>query len=135
MDTVLTLADITHLAMVIAGVWGFYKIVQEIIKAITSRHDKEQKWDEMEDKMTKSLKDERDKICNNYDRRLDEIEKRIEDNHIESEAKIQQIQAELFILTDCMVGVLDGLHQLNCNGKVTEAREKLDAFLNMRAHE
>ena len=135
MDTVLTLADITHLAMVIAGVWGFYKIVQEIIKAITSRHDKEQKWDEMEDKMTQSLKDERDKICNNYDRRLNEIEKRIEDNHIESEAKIQQIQAELFILTDCMVGVLDGLHQLNCNGKVTEAREKLDAFLNMRAHE
>lgn len=49
--------------------------------------------------------------------------------------RLQQIRTEQYILTDCMSAVLDGLHQLHCNGKVTEARSNLDEYLNKRAHE
>ncbi|MCI6677499.1 MAG: hypothetical protein MSG78_11530 [Clostridiales bacterium] len=68
------------------------------------------------------------------------IEKSINEKHDNQqkwdgyEQSIKQIKEEQYIITECMVGVLDGLHQLNCNGKVTESREKLDNYLNKRAH-
>ena len=107
----------------------------KLIKKITDQHDKIKKWDQMEEVLMKNLQAERDKIYERYDTKLGEIEGRIEDNHTESEAKIQQTQTELFVLTQCMAAVLDGLKQLNCNGKVTEAQTLLDDYLVKRAHE
>lgn len=107
----------------------------KLVAKITAEHDRVKKWDTMEEVLMKNLQAERDKIYAKYDVKLEEIEGRIEDNHIESEAKIQQTQTELFILTQCMSAVLDGLKQLNCNGKVTEAQAILDDYLVKRAHE
>ena len=134
MQTEITLQTLIICGVVIMGAWGFIKIIMEIVKAINDRHDKEQRWDETADKMLKNIQYERDKIYENYDNQLADIRKEIDDNHSDTEAKIQEVRAELYILTECMQGVLDGLHQLNCNGKVTEASEKLDAYLNERAH-
>lgn len=47
---------------------------------------------------------------------------------------ITQIRSELCMLTYCMMATLDGLEQLKCNGKVKEAREKLDKYMNQQAH-
>lgn len=127
----ISLDEIVHIAVIIMAVWGFYKIVMEIVQAITERHDKEQKWDEYE----KNLQEERDKIYEKYDAKLIELEQKIDLNHADTEAKIQQTQADLYILTECMSAVLDGLKQLNCNGKVTEAKQTLDAYLIKRAYE
>lgn len=122
----ITLEELVKIAVIIMAVWGFYKVIMEIVKAITARHDREQEWDK--------ATEERKEIVKRYDTKLKEMESHINDTHSETEAKIQQVQAELFILTECMQGVLDGLHQLKCNGKVTEASEKLDNYLNERAH-
>lgn len=127
----ITLDEIVHIAVIIMAVWGFYKIVMEIVQAITERHDKEQKWDEYE----KNLQEERDKIYEKYDAKLVELEQKIDLNHADTEAKIQQTQADLYIITECMAAVLDGLKQLNCNGKVTEAKQTLDAYLIKRAYQ
>ena len=127
----ITLDELIHIAVIIMAVWGFFKIVMEIVQAITARHDKEQKWNEYE----KNLQDERDKIYEKYDAKLIELEEKIDLNHSDTEAKIQQTQADLYILTECMAAVLDGLKQLNCNGKVTEAKQTLDAYLIKRAYE
>ena len=141
METSITFQALIQSAALIVGIWGFYKVVNEIVKAITARHDREQKWDKVADDMLKNIQAERDKIYENYDGQLADIREEIEQNqaeikknHTDTEEKMQEIRAELFILTECMQGVLDGLHQLNCNGKVTEASEKLDAYLNKRAH-
>ena len=127
----ITLDDVIKIAVILMAVWGFYKVVMEIVGAITARHDKEQKWDEYEN----NLAEERQKIYDKYDGKLLELEEKIDSNHAETEAKIQQTRAELYILTECMAAVLDGLKQLNCNGKVTEAKENLDSYLIRRAHE
>lgn len=127
----ITLDELVHIAVIIMAVWGFFKIVMEIVQAITARHDKEQKWNEYE----KNLQDERDKIYEKYDAKLIELEEKIDLNHADTEAKIQQTQADLYILTECMAAVLDGLKQLNCNGKVTEAKQTLDAYLIKKAYE
>lgn len=130
---------------IIMGIWGFIKVITDIKKNNDEEHDRRQRWDnaakvieENKDKWDKGLQDvydEREKIITRYDARLDELESRIDRNHAETEAKIQQTQTELLILTECMAAVLDGLKQLNCNGKVTEAKQNLDAYLNKRAHE
>lgn len=131
MDQTITLQALIQSAALIVGIWGFIKVVTEIAKAINERHDKEQKWGEWE----VNLQEERDKIYERYDTKLAEMKEKIDHNHADTEAKIQQTRSELHILTECMAAVLDGLKQLNCNGKVTEAKESLDAYLIKRAHE
>lgn len=131
MDQTITLQALIQSAALIVGIWGFIKVVTEIAKAINERHDKEQKWGEWE----VNLQEERDKIYERYDTKLAEMEEKIDNNHADTEAKIQQTRSELYILTECMAAVLDGLKQLNCNGKVTEAKKNLDAYLMKRAHE
>lgn len=46
MDSTITVAQLLEIIAIISAVWGFYKIAIEIIKAITEKHDREQKWDE-----------------------------------------------------------------------------------------
>ncbi len=130
MEQTITLSTIIQSGVIIVGFWGFVKIIKEIVQSITARHDREQKWDEME----KHIDDKRNEIVDRYDDRLTKMEKKIEDNHTDTEAKLQQVRSELLILTDCMSAVLDGLKQLNCNGKVTEASENLSQYMRNRAH-
>lgn len=126
-----TLDELVGFAVILMACWGFYKIIMEIVEAVTKRHDKEQKWGEWEENLQK----ERDKIYERYDNKLAEIEERMNLNHTDTEQKLQETRSELFILTECMAAILDGLKQLECNGKVTEAKENLDAYLIKRAHE
>lgn len=52
----------------------------------------------------------------------------------EYDKQIKAIKEEQCLLTFGMLATLDGLKQLNCNGKVTEARDKIDRHLNKIAH-
>lgn len=130
MDQTITLSTLIQMGVIIMGLWGFFKVVKEFIRDITARHDREQKWDEM----VQNVQEERDKIYERYDNKLGEMETKIDDNHADTEAKLQEVRSELLILTDCMAAVLDGLHQQGCNGKVSEARENLDQYMRNRAH-
>lgn len=52
----------------------------------------------------------------------------------EQDKEIKAIKAEQCMLTYCMMATLDGLSQLGANGKVTEARQALDKYMNKQAH-
>lgn len=69
-----------------------------------------------------------------YDKKITDTNKRIDDLQTEVGAKMQQIQAEQCMQTYVLQAVLDGLHQLNCNGEVTKASEKLNKYINKKAH-
>ncbi len=125
-ETMFTLNDLIKIAVIIMAVWGFYKVIMEIVKAVNDRHDKEQKWDQMSA--------EKEEIVCRYNGQFAEIKNQIDDVKTDFEAKIQEIRAEQCILTDCMRAVLDGQHQQGCNGKVTEPINTLDNYLNERAH-
>lgn len=130
----LSFSFFAQVGVIFMAVWGFYKVVTEVINKVNARHDKEQKWDEMEEHLTKNIQDEREKIYARYDFKLEELEDKINENHCDTEAKFQQMKTELQIQTECIRAILDGLHQLNCNGPVTEAKEKLDTYLVDQAH-
>lgn len=116
MDAAITLSSILEFFGVLVAIVGGVGAIKAMIKWVTSKHDKNQKYDA-------------------YDKRIDDVEAKIADTHSDTEAKLQQIQSEQCMLTYCMMATLDGLKQLGCNGKVTEAREALDKFMNKQAHE
>lgn len=130
MNEVITMSELVHFCAIIVGVWGFIKIVMEIVKNITARHDREQKWDETAER----LNEEREKIVERYDSKLNELEKKITDYNTDTESKLQQIRAEQAIMTTSMLAVLDGLQQLNCNGNVTKAHKELEEYLVKSAY-
>lgn len=124
MSEPITINALLQLGGIIAAFWGGYKVVMEIIHAITARHDKEQSWSKQHEEMSEK-----------YDNAIADLNKKIDENQIDVEEKIQEVRAEQEILTECMYATLDGLHQLGCNGKVTEARSMLDQYLIRRAHD
>ena len=126
----LTVNDLVRLAVVVAGIWGFYKIVMEIIKAVNDRHDREQKWDET----AENIRKEREEVTCQYNAQLADIRKSQDEIRTDFESKVQEIRTEQLLIVECLRAVLDGLHQQGCNGKVSEALETLDSYICERAH-
>ena len=126
-------------------IWEAVKKIVEIKKASDEDHERKQGWDyafktikvkEKEwDSGLSDIDNTRKEIIKKYDDKLSELEEKIDENKNDEEAKIQELKVELFIQTECMKAVLDGLHQLNCNGPVTEARKLLDTYLSSSAHD
>ncbi len=133
-----------------------YKKIKEVKNASDADHERKQGWDnaakvikEKEKEWDSGLSDvenTRKEIVKKYDNKLSELEekmdkdneelgRKIEENKTDSEAKMQELKIELFVQTECMRAVLDGLHQLKCNGPVTQARELLDTYLSGSAHD
>jgi hypothetical protein len=135
----LTFNHLTQALAIIIVLWFVVKNFREMKEASDKDMKRKDGWDraakvieEKEKLWDEGLEDvynERKQIVDKFNKRLDEVDKKIDDNHTDTEAKIQEIKAELLILTECMRAVLDGLYQQGCNGKVTEARHKLDEHL------
>ena len=49
--------------------------------------------------------------------------------------EIKAIKSEQCEMCYALLACLDGLKQLNCNGRVTDAHEKLEKHLNKQAHD
>ena len=56
------------------------------------------------------------------------------DRQKEQDKDIKSIKEEMTLITYVLQAVLDGLHQQGCNGKVTEAQDKLSKYINQKAH-
>ena len=131
MEQTISIDTLIQLAVVIAAIWGFFKVIMEIVKAINARHDKEQEWDKTKEDLEKG----RQEIITRFDKKLADMEKTIEDNHCDTEAKIQELKSDMLILTRSISAILDGLKQQGCNGAVTKAKEDLDQFLIGKAYD
>lgn len=100
-------------------------------KAVEAMEAKEKLWDEG----LRDLDGMRERLSRDFNKRLDDIEAKIEDNHTDTEAKIQEVRAEQMFQMELFKTVLEGLGQLGANGPVTIMSEKLDNYLNQKAHE
>ena len=100
-------------------------------KAVEAIEAKEKFWDEG----LRDIDGMRERLSRDFNKRLDDIEFKIQENHIDTEAKVQEVRAEQMFQMELFKAVLDGLSQLNCNGPVTIMSEKLDDYLNKKAHE
>jgi hypothetical protein len=100
-------------------------------KAVEAIEAKEKLWDEG----LADLDRMREKMSRDFNKRLDDIENKMEVNHSDTEAKIQEIRAEQEFSIEIFRVILQGIGQLGGNGPVTKMEERLDAYLNKAAHE
>lgn len=100
-------------------------------KAVEAMEAKEKLWDEG----LRDLDGMRERLSRDFNKRLDDIEAKIEDNHTDTEAKIQEVRSEQMFQMELFKTILEGLGQLGANGPVTIMSEKLDNYLNLKAHE
>ena len=70
-----------------------------------------------------------------YGAKIQALDKKIEDNKNDTDAKLQEINSGMAILTSSMLAVLEGLQQLKCNGPVTTARDNLLNYLKDAAYD
>lgn len=100
-------------------------------KAVEAMEAKEKLWDEG----LRDLDGMRERLSRDFNKRLDDIEAKIEDNHSDTEAKVQEVRAEQMFQMELFKTVLDGLGQLGANGPVTEMKDRLDKYLIDKAYE
>lgn len=100
-------------------------------KAVEAVETKEKLWDEG----LSDIDGMRERLSREFNRRLDDIEDKIQENHTDTEAKFQEVRAEQMFQMELFKTILEGLGQLGANGPVTIMSEKLDNYLNQKAHE
>lgn len=69
-----------------------------------------------------------------YDKLLDRMDK-LEERVASLEQENRSIKKENTLVIYALGACLDGLHQQGCNGKVTEAMEKISKYINNAAHD
>jgi len=126
MDSTITFQALVQSAALIVGVWGFYKVIMEIVRNITERHDKEKAWDEA----VGNIKKEREQITNTFNERLNDMTKLIEENQAETDSKMQELTAIVIMLTKAVKAILDGQIEQGLNGTVKKQRDEVDNFLS-----
>lgn len=68
-----------------------------------------------------------------YDKLLDRVD-RLEEKVNALEKANREINEENTLVIYALRACLDGLHQQGCNGKVTDAMERIDKHINKAAH-
>lgn len=131
MDTAITLNLLLGIFGIVVAVVAFFTAVKKVIDFINQEHDKMQKYDSYQ----KQIDDAHDYAQKELQKIKKEMNDKVEQTHADTEAKMQQLIAEQYILTESMLAVLEGLKQLNCNGPVSEAKIKLEKHLNTMAHD
>ena len=126
MDSTITFQALVQSAALIVGVWGFYKVIMEIVRNITERHDKEKAWDEA----VENIKKEREQITNTFNERLNDMTKLIEDNQAETDSILQELCAIVIMITKDVKAILDGQIEQGLNGTVKKQRDEVDNFLS-----
>lgn len=115
MDQTITLQALLQCGAVIVGLWGFYKVIMEIVKAITARHDKEAAWD----KAVKDIEVDRETLKNEFNSRLDE-----------QDAKIQQLVAMICMTLRAQDAILEALVEKEIgNGEIRAMHKELKDFI------
>ena len=140
-----TFANVLQFIAVLFILYEIYKLFKGIKKESDAEHEwqmrvknaveavesKEKLWDEG----LRDIDGMRERLSREFNKRLDEIELTISDNHTDTEAKFQEVRAEQMFQMELFKTILDGLGQLGANGPVTIMSEKLDNYLNQKAHE
>ena len=97
------------------GAWGFYKIIMEIVKNITARHDREQAWD----KAVEDIAVDRESLKNEFNARLDE-----------QDAKIQQLYSMMCMFMRSQNAILEALIEQGIgNGEIKNMHKELNSYI------
>ena len=107
---ILQIAEIIGaLSLILGGIIGAYKLYDKIV-----------------DKL-KALEERVEALEQGHDKDIEILNKRVEE-------EVERVNEENLVIIKALLGCLDGLVQLNCDGEVTKAKELIKEHLNNAAH-
>lgn len=127
MELIELIKEISAVCIVLASIAGGIAVIVKLLNFYSSQKEFKKKCEGYEEK----INDANAKIENAHKYATEALEAM----QCDTDAKLQEIRAEQYMIMHCMGAVLAGLKQLNCNGPVTEASNKLDEYLNKQAHQ
>lgn len=137
MELIEIVKEISAICIIIASIAGGVAVIVKILKYYGEQRDFKQKCESYADEISE-LNKKIDKISEEENKKIENAHnfarEELSNMQIETDSKLQEIRAEQCMIAYCMLATLDGLKQLGCNGKVTEARNTLDKHLNKQAH-
>ena len=125
--------------LVIAFLVGYfiYKEWPEFKRRITSGAVKEQKDQQADrtvearlDNIEKDIREIKEKLNRDYDR-INDVSKK----QRRYQAMLEDSLEERGIIMEALLGALGGLQELGANGPTKEAKDKIQNYLNRKAHE
>lgn len=129
MDQALTLSTLMQAGVVFVAFWGAIKALKEFFAWFASRHDREQRWDEMESRLVQNIQDERDKIYRKYDDKLAEMEEQFKG----TSDRIDDVENSMKKVNKIILESLQVLIEHAIDGNNTEGmkdqKHKLDKYL------
>ena len=115
MDQTITFQALVQCVAIIIFVWGAWKSIMEIVKAINARHDKEQTWD----KAVEDFNKEREELRKEFNLRLDD-----------QDAKNQQLLSMLCMTLRAQDAILEALVEQGIgNGEIKSMHKELKDFI------
>ena len=115
MEQTITLQALIQMGAIIMGIWGFYKVIMEIVRNITARHDREQAWD----KAVKDIEVDRESLKDEFNARLDD-----------QDAKIQQLYAMMCMFIRSQNAILEALIEQGIgNGEIRAMHKELNNYI------
>lgn len=129
--------ELETICVILVSIAGGIAVIVGFFKWYSRQHDFRQKCEGYADQIAEinnkieAMKAEQDEKMESTH---NSMQKSLETIQNDTNAKLQEIREEQCMIAYCMLATLDGLKQLNCNGRVTEARDKLDKHLNKQAH-
>ena len=118
MDQTITIQALIQMGALIMGIWAFYKVIMEIIKAVTVRHDREQEWD----KAVGDIAKQREDLKTEFNARLDE-----------QDAKIQQLYTMMVMSMRSQNAILEALIEQGIgNGEIKDMHRELNEFITQQ---
>lgn len=115
-QVILALSGIITIGTVLGFLWKIFKWI-----------DKNQ---DIQKKNTEDIKQLRKEIIEFREDTHREVKAEVEEIHKE----IRMIKDESVILVEGLSACLDGIHQMGANHCVTDAKQKLDEYINVVAH-
>jgi hypothetical protein len=115
MQTEITLQALLQCGAIIMALFGSYKVIMEIVRTITDRHDKEQAWN----KAVKDIEVDRESLKKEFNERLDE-----------QDAKIQQLVSMICMTLKAQDAILEALVDRDIgNGEIKAMHRELKDFI------
>ena len=111
----LSFSFFAQVAIIIMAIWGFLKVIVEMIKAVNVKHDKEQAWD----KAVEDIAIDRETLKNEFNARLDD-----------QDARNQQLLSMLCMTLRAQDAILEALVEQGIgNGEIRAMHKELKVFI------
>ena len=120
---------------VLTAVTGFLALAWRLFRWVNHQKEQDQKMQDMENQHTKDIKALRSEMRESVKRLEEKHDREVHEMKEHSSKSTSSMQEELTLITYGLLACLQGLNEQGCDGPVAAAIDKINKYLNNKAHD